>query len=129
MIIECGKINIDTTLTHVEHKKAIESVTTFFCDSHDPVYWFTQNVGNYTRFFHLRYNKNGTKLKKIDSWERIPDNERKMKKVKVYEGTEGCYFTKNDKTQKFHYEEERDYKDISRDQQTHWKRSFWGGND
>ena len=60
-------------------------------------------------------------MKKISSWESIPRNERKTKKVKKYKGKEGCYFTKED-TESYVWEEEPDYSDISRDEQTHWKK-------
>jgi len=128
MIVECGKISIDTELNHVEHKEVIQKVTTFFCDTTDPVYWFTQNVNDYKRFFLLHYNKKGDMLINITSWERIPDEEMPMKKVKVYENDDSCYFTKNDHQAKFHWGEKRDSNTIFRDQQTHWRRprNLWG---
>lgn len=128
-IILCGEVSIDTKLTNKEHKESIQKVTSFFCSKSYPEYWFTQIINGYTIFFNLEYNEIGDILLKISSWEQIPDSEKKMEKVKVYDDSDSCYFTKNDKEAKFHWVEKIDYGgDISRDHKTHWSRpkNFWG---
>lgn len=127
-IILCGKVSIDTELTNKKHKESIQKVTSFFCSKSDPKYWFTQRINGYTIFFNLEYNKTGDMLLKISSWEEIPNSEKKMEKVKVYDDIKSCYFTRNDKEEKFHWGEKIDYSDISRDHKTHWSRpkNFWG---
>jgi len=59
MIIECGKVTIDTDQAWAEHRVTINKKTHCFCNDDKPVQWFTQPLGSggRDRFYHLHYNK------------------------------------------------------------------------
>lgn len=126
MIIECGEVVIDTELDHEVHKDEIQKHTSFFCDKHDPKQWFTQVVDDYTRFYQLHYNNDGSALLKITSWDRKKDNEQKMKMVKKLKNAsnDDCYFSMRKKDAEYEWVEERDTLDISKNHMTHWNRAI-----
>jgi hypothetical protein len=90
LIVECRNVKIDTEKDHAVHKEAINAVTTMHCDKDKPRYWFTQIVDDEYRFYHLHYNRKGTKLKKIEYWNKI---DRQVKK-RVVKDKDSCYFEK-----------------------------------
>ena len=126
MIIDCGKVSIDTGLDHKAHKQAIERKTSFQCEEDKPVYWFTQRMEGTTRYFHLHYNKSGTELQKIDSWDEAPDRYKKIKKIKGEETM--CYFMRQEvKEQELEYEwvKEKDYgAPISENPLVQWEKGW-----
>lgn len=134
MIIECGKVIIDTELDHKAHKEAIEKTTSFFCREDEPVYWFTQPQaeGGRSRFYHLHYNNSGDVLLKITSWDKAPEKYKKIKQLKGVKDM--CYFMRKETRPEEEYEwvTKKDYTgDISENSMTHWSRNWkdkkrWG---
>ena len=127
MIVQCGKVSIDTDMDHVAHKTAIEKKTGFHCEEDKPVYWFTQKEGvdGADRYFHLRYNKAGTELQKIDSWDEAKDRMKKVKKIKG--GEKMCYFMRQGAKGKEEYEwvDEKDYgAPIAENEIVHWEKGW-----
>jgi len=96
MIVQCGKVVIDTSLDHEAHKKTIQNKTTFFCRDDEPIQWFTQpspDLKGKDRFFHLTYNKEGSELKKIACYDYIGHGKKMVRKRK--NGDDKCYFSRN----------------------------------
>ncbi len=128
MIVDCGSVQINTEEDHEAHKKAVrgKSDTGMMCDRTNPKQFFTQLINGYVRFYELHYNKDGDKLKKIDSWDRKKDSERKKKWVKVPKsGVDDCYFSTHKKGAEYTLKEELDWWDIAHPHKTHWKRHWW----
>jgi len=125
MIIDCGKVEIDTDLNWEEHRKIINKKTHCFCDDDDPVQWFTQREAREggSRYYHLHYNKDGTELKRITSWDEAPDVYKEVKKVKGEDNI--CYFTKNDHKLEYCMVKEKDYDaPSSENTMTHWEKGW-----
>lgn len=125
MNVTCGEVVIDTDLGWEEHRVIINKKTHCFCNDDEPIQWFTQRQasnGTRNRFYHLYYNKTGTELKKLTSWD---DPEPKYKNVKRVKGEKDvCYFTKQDKKLEYCMVPERDYSRISENPITHWKKGW-----
>ena len=125
MIVQLGKVTIDTSQAWAEHRKTINRKTHCFCEDDSPVQWFTQrqaSEGTRNRFYHLYYNKKGTELQKITSWD---DPQPVYKEVKKLRGEkEVCYFTKQDEKLEYCMVKERDYSIISENPVTHWEKGW-----
>jgi len=124
MIVECGKVVIDTDQAWAEHRVTINKKAHCFCNDDKPVQWFTQPLGSggRDRFYHLHYNKKGDALQKIDSWDDPPPRYKEVRKVKG--DKEVCYFTKQDERLEYCMVKERDYSVISENPMTHWKEGW-----
>ena len=125
MIIELVKVSIDTDGNWESHRKDINKETHCFCNDDKPVQWFTQKQGRegHDRFYHLHYNKDGSQLKKIDSWDDPPDVYKQVKKVKGEK--EVCYFTKQDEKLEYCMVTEKDYSASSSENHTTWWKQGW----
>lgn len=124
MIVECGKVSIDTDQAWAGHRVAINKKTHCFCEDDKPVQWFTQpqGRGGRNRFYHLHYNTKGTELQKITSWDDPPHVYKEVKKLKGEK--EVCYFTKQDEKLEYCMVKERDYDaPYSENDMTRWKKS------
>ena len=96
MIVELGKVLIDTSLDHEAHKIAIERRTTFYCRDDEPIQWFTQpspDIKGKDRFFHLYYNEEGSELKKITSYDYLGHGKKIVRKRKNVD--DKCCFSRN----------------------------------
>jgi len=129
MIIKLGKVVIDTSLDHEAHKKEIDSKTTFFCYDDQPIQWFTQpspEAKGKDRFFHLKYNKEGSELKKITSFDYIGHGKKMVRKRKIVDGE--CYFSKNKPQEScdvYEMVEETDFSTpVSINDKTWWKEGW-----
>ena len=105
-MIQVGeKVEIDTRLTHVEHKEAIkEAGRSCLCASNDPHLFFTEDqnipeelrgkVKDIQRFYELHYNEEGSILNSIQYWDHSHKAVKRMRRVGA---DDDCYFTKNNK--------------------------------
>lgn len=125
MIVECVKVKIDTDEDHKGHKLSIEKTTDFYCEEDKPIYWFVQRVDNRKRFFHLHYNKSGTELKEITSWDEADDRYKKVRRLKDG-GEKMCYFMRQEvKDPEYEWVKEKDYGGpVSQNPITHWKKGW-----
>jgi hypothetical protein len=128
MIIDCGSVRIDTEEDHEAHKNAVrgKSDSGMLCSRSSPKQFFTQLVDGYTRFYDLHYNKDGSKLKKIEYWDKKKDSERKKKYIKEPKNADNCYFSKQLKgDEEYVIREELDFWDIAHPHVTVWRRHWW----